>query len=102
MEFAGIAGVGPRHMKERVAVLIVGRQPYGQSVGQRDIQGAADSRVIVVAILALDPAAKSVESWISLIDEDSAAGSVLTGERTLRAAQDFNAGDVVIGFVSIE
>ncbi len=99
MEFAGIAGVGPRHMKERVAVLIVGRHPYGQSVGQRDIQGAADSRVIVVAILALDPAAKSVESRISLVDEDSAAGSVLTGERTLRAAQDFNAGDVVIGFV---
>src|SRR3979490_2770992 len=99
MEFAGISRVWPRHMEERIAVFIVGCQPYGQRVGQRDIQGAANTYVIVVTVLALDPTAETVESRIGLIDKDGAAGGVLAGKGALRAAQDFNAGDVIVRFV---
>src|ERR1700731_1786766 len=98
MKFAGIARPRPRHIKEGVAVLIVGREPYCQLIAQRDIHRGTDTNIIVVAVLSLDKAAEMIERWIGLGDENSAARGVLTGECPLRTAQHFNAGDVVIRF----
>src|SRR5882724_6446047 len=99
MKLAGIAGPRTGHVEKRIAIFIVRGHPYRQLVGQRNIHGAANSYILIVADLTLDPSTKLIQGRIRFIDKNGAAGRILTGKRTLRSAQYLDAGDVVIRLV---
>ena len=85
-------------MIKAVAVFEIEGDPRGERVADRQVQRALQADVRIVAKLALDVAGvAAVDLRVGAVDDHRAAGGVLAREGALWAAQDLDAGDVVVG-----
>jgi hypothetical protein len=95
---ARMAAIGAGDGVEAVAGLVVEGQPHCDRVRQRQVDGALQLDVVVVAGLGEGIAIDAGEVGVAGGDEDRAARGVGAGEGALRPAQQLKAADVVIGF----